>query len=307
LRILLLGAVGVAVYLKFDTVAASRAMQGLKQPRQWFDNLLHANAAPLPLPASPMALGWSVDSMAVSVNCPSRPEACLGEGFPLGREPAGTLREFLGKVSSQWNADARNGFTAGYHRAAAAVGEFPSWELVKLELRGAQGELALEAVPGKPATVLCAGSRCLDEMKPQAPLPGFRQVLRRDLPAPIPSGFASAAGTVPSARFLPAAGNAVRSILRGRVVTLPGPGEAGQWIKLHHGGNLFSYYRGFARLDTALRAGAMVAAGDTLGWLAAPGDSAAALDLRIEADGSAMDPLAFLGLPAAGKETALAR
>ena len=101
----------------------------------------------------------------------------------------------------------------------------------------------------------------------------------------------------PAARFAAPPNALVRPILRGRVVDLPAPGDSAHWLKLHHGRNLFSYYRGVARLDSAVRVGAMLDPGATLGW-AAP--ESAAVDLRLEAEGRPLDPLAFLGLPLEG-------
>jgi hypothetical protein len=84
------------------------------------------------------------------------------------------------------------------------------------------------------------------------------------------------------------------------VVSVPSQGDTAGWLELHHGRNLFSFYRGLARVGSSVRAGAMVEPGDTLGWMA--GDSAR-LELRIESAGKIVDPLAFLGLPASGEET----
>jgi hypothetical protein len=98
----------------------------------------------------------------------------------------------------------------------------------------------------------------------------------------------------PVAGFSAVNGAGVRPILRGQVVSVPPQGDTAGWLELHHGRNLFSFYRGLARLDTSVRAGAIVEPGDTLGWM---GGDASRLELRIESAGKSLDPLAFLGLP----------
>jgi hypothetical protein len=73
--------------------------------------------------------------------------------------------------------------------------------------------------------------------------------------------------------------------------------SGGEWMKIYHGENIFSYYRGFAQVRPGLKTGSRVDTHDTLGLVAARGDTLEGLQVRIEKDGLMVDPLAYLGLP----------
>lgn len=295
LRILLLGLIGLAVYLKFDAVARLPFWDTVKHPRAWLDAHLHAGAA-APAPPAPVALRLSGDSLSAEAECPSAAAVCLTAGFPLGAEAAGSLREVLAKAEAQLGADAGTGFLATFARGKDAAAGDTAWSPVRIELRGARPMILDRKGPA-----WCAAGKCLDETRPQAPLAAFRAVAAHALALPRAVDPGLEALEWPEARFAAQADAPVRPVLRGRVVDLPAPGDSADWIKLHHGRNLFSYYRGLARIDSAVRVGAMVEPGATLGWTA---PESAAVDLRVEADGRPLDPLAFLGLNA---ETAHAR
>ncbi len=295
LRILFLAILGMAIYLKFDSIAASPALQRFKDPGRLLTGLFHPKAASAV--TSPLAQSWSPDSQAVTLECPASPEACLGAEGLLRASVAGPLRELIGKGEIRSGLDTAIGFRAEMTNPVSGAGipDESGWQVQRLELSGTRQNLVFIPVAGKASRTLCAPGLCLDDLPAQRPLETIRRVTResdsgtaQDFGEPIPS-VAVLEGGKPGP---------VRSILRGRVVSLPTAEHADQWIKLHHGGNLFSYYRGCARLDTLVRVGAMVNVGDTLGWLA---DDSAGLRLRIEKDGLSLDPIAFLGLPGEGE------
>lgn len=291
LRIVLLGLLGLAVYLKFDAVARLPFWKTFRHPGEWVSARLHRQD-PAPVPC-PVVLDWERDSSRVNAVCPVEASLCLGTGFPLGPEPAGLVREILGKAEAQWQARAVAGFAAGFVRNQDLASTESHWELTRLELRGPAKPLVLERDPSRGAAAFCADGRCLDDLRPRPPLSGIRSTRGRNL-AMAPSDPGLPIAPSPAAVFSAANGTGVMPILRGRIVSVPAEGDTSGWLKLHHGRNLFSYYRGFARMGDSVRAGTMVEAGDTLGWLA--GDSAV-LEFRVESDGMALDPLAFLGLP----------
>jgi len=297
LRIILLGLLGLVVYLKFDAVARLPFWKTFRHPGEWISAQMRQR-----VPASapcPVVLDWAHDSSHVNAVCPVAASQCLGAGFPLGSEPAGQVREILGKAEAQWQARAGSGFAAGFARSQDLASAEPRWELERLELRGEAKPLVLEKDPSRSGAAFCAEGRCFDDLQPHPPIASFRSMRVKNLSAPsFDSGLPIA--SEPAAFFSAANGTGVLPILRGRIVAVPAEGDTAGWIKLHHGRNLFSYYRGLARMGTAVRAGAMLEPGDTLGWIA--GDSAA-VELRIESGGMALDPLAFLGLPARAEET----
>lgn len=301
LRILLLGLFGLAVYLKFDTVARLPIWESVRHPGAWISARLRPPAPP-PL-RSPVALAWDPDSNRVRAECPAANEACLDAGFPLGREPAGQVRAILGKAASRWQARPAGGFAATFARVADPGATDTGWFLQRLEIRRAPRDLVLEKRADAEGNSFCAEGRCLDDLGPHAPLAAYLDARpwRWAMPAFDP-GLPSP--DAPAASFAAASGSGVHPILRGQVVSVPPQGDTSGWLGLHHGRNLFSYYRGPARWGASVRAGAMLEAGDTLGWM---GGDSARLDLRIESAGKALDPMAFLGLPAPGEEIAHGR
>jgi hypothetical protein len=296
LRIILLAALGVAVYLKYDSVINSKAFRNLRQPRRLVDAMLGKDQ-PAP-PVRVEGLAWSPDSSAVEADCRMADlEACLGGWQGLGREPSGALRAEVEKAVVRFGTDASNGVLARFVRAPDAADPLAKGaerlQLVKLELRGAKETRTFER-PVASAASLCEGERCLDAVRAQAPFARFRSAAFSDLESSDPES-----ARAPVASLTPLEGAAVRPVLRGRIVEAPADGSPalpGQWVKIYHGENTFSYYRGFASLRPSVRAGAMIEAGDTLGLVAATKDSLRALDVKIEKDGLLVDPYAFLGI-----------
>jgi len=295
LRIVLLGLLGLAVYLKFDAVARFPFWKSFRHPGEWIT--AHMPSRTPAFAPSPVVLNWEHDSSRVNAACPVEASLCLGAGFSLGQEPAGQIREILGKAEAQWQSEATAGFSAGFARNQDLATMEPHWVLERLELRGKAKPVVLERDPARGEAVFCANGRCLDELHPRQPLAGIRSTrLQNGHPSSSDSGQPIAVSD--TARFPAGNGTGVLPILRGRVVTVPPPGDGSGWLKLHHGRNLFSYYRGIARLGSSVRPGAMVDSADTLGWIS--GDSAS-LELRIESAGMPLDPMAFLSRPS-GKE-----
>jgi hypothetical protein len=288
---------GLAVYLKFDTVARLPIWESARHPGAWLSARLHPPALP-PLP-SPVLLAWEPDSNRVKAECPGPAGACLDSTFPLGSEPAGQLRALLGKTASRWQAHAADGFAATFARVADPAAADTGWLLQRLEIRATPRDLVLDKDTARGGNSFCSEGRCLDDIDPHVPLTAFFSA-RASLTPAVAIDPGLPAPEAPAARFSAAAGAGVLPILRGQVVSVPSQGDTAGWLELHHGRNLFSFYRGLARVGSSVRAGAMVEPGDTLGWMA--GDSAR-LELRIESAGKIVDPLAFLGLPASGEET----
>ena len=293
LRILLLAAIGVTVYLKYDSVVNSKAFHNLRQPRRMLDAMLGQNLAPSETLPAGAGILWAPDSSQVEADCPSnRIDVCLEQWRGLGREPVGTLRSDLEKAKVQWDADAANGIKARFLRVPDATDPLAAkmalLELVRLEIRGQKANLVLEQAAGGRSGRLCDRDRCLDALHPQAPLSRFREVRAAD-PDQAESRLPA------DARLIAMPGSAAKPVLRGRVVEAPSVPGSDHWVKIYHGENTFSYYRGLATLKPGLKPGAFLEAGDTLGFMGA-GDSATALDLRIEKDGMRVDPYAFMGL-----------
>lgn len=320
LRILLLAAIGLAVYLKYDTVVTSRTFQNLRNNSEaLFEGLVNNGSDSLSANVPDAGLRWSQDSASLEAVCSSpKADSCLERWRGLGSETVGSLNAILRKAFFQWDADAGGGFLARFRRVPnesdpLAPGNTGTLlEMDRLELRGAKGTVVLERNPEKNA--LCAEGRCLDEIKPRAPFANFRQ-------AAVPIYSDAQEARIPAAVFIPLGDAAAGPVLSGRVVGLSAPAPTdtnpaligaaipdsggpvagaiatlSQWVKIHHGRNIFSYYRGFAELHAGLRPGKVVNTGDTLGLVPGKGDSLGVLELRIERDGLMVDPYAFLGL-----------
>jgi hypothetical protein len=294
LRILLLAAIGVAVYFKFDTIVSSKPIRKLGEPGGPLAGLFRmerASAASDPGgPSVAVGLRWSSDSSSVEAVCDGPQAASCLERWRggLGEEALGAIRASLAKAAVQWSLKAESGFTAGFRRERAQGlpgGADSAFALVRLELRNPQATVEIKRVPGG----LCAEERCLDEIHPQAPLARFRH----SGPAPARGG-----SRVPEATFFPVDGAfAAKPILQGRIMRIPSD-SAGGWMEVYHGGTLFSYYRGLATLKPGLAVGSVVGPEDTLGSMAPGSDSLEGLELRIEKDGLMVDPIAFIGLQA---------
>lgn len=314
LRILLLVAFGILVYLKFDDFVRSPLIRDLRDPvRLWRETTARLRA---PEPAAPTAAARprvSPDSTRWEWTCATgAQDSCLSAWIGLDSAQRGSLRAALFKVRLGFDFPEPSGFAALFHRPpprsalpgrpdgpvlAPADEEDRDMRLVAIELE-AEGR-RLSAVwtvdslgrgrwcEGPPRSRASASS-CLEAPTPRPPL----------RPAPA----ASLEPVRPPVLAFAVPGRApVHPVLPGRVI-LPGVAGAG-WIKLHHGGGLFSLYSGLDSLRRGLRAGDAVTPEDTLGFASAedstrPLGPDGRLRLRIERDGSPVDPQAFLGLAA---------
>ncbi len=312
-RILLLAGIGLAVYLKFDTVVSSRAFQSLRKPKEIISAFSRiGNGAP-ERHADPIALKWSVDSGGAEADCPSaRLDSCLRGLAGMDPEALGSLRAAIQKVEWQWDAAPIAGFSAHFLRNDNPLDllhpKETALELSRLDLPTAKGILQLIRKPGKEPAPLCTADRCLDEVHPQTPFTHYRSA------ASLPLVSADQ-DRIPGAVFIPEEGASAKAILPGRVIALPKHMEQ-DWLEIYHGANLFSFYRGFSRLRAGLKAGSRVGIEDTLGFLSAPADSAAGiprdgrveagLEMRIVKDGSSVDPIAWLEAEAQSEHTGMA-
>lgn len=173
-----------------------------------------------------------------------------------------------------------------------------------MEIQGSTGNLHLARSNDIPGAPFCAGPRCLDAVRPQFPLAAWLHVRKE---SDTIAGTDSVPRIAMLVRFLPSRPTLVRPVLTGRVVSLPAQGDSAGWLKLHHGRDLYTLYRGFDRLGGSVRSGSMVGTGDTLGWIGPTEDSLAGLDVKVEARGATLDALAFLGLSDSLAEYAHAR
>jgi hypothetical protein len=295
LRILVLAALGIAVYLKFDSVVNSKLFQNLRQPRRLVDAMLHQG----PVAAAPAeGLAWSSDSGQVEAECrDTLVTNCLDRWQgSLGPETVGFLRGVLAKASMQLDVDAAHGIRARFIRAVetaddAPDGTAPSLELSRLEIHGEKESLVLERPAGAAAAKFCDKQRCLDTNPPRMPFARYRITEK-----PNPAGGESPASPGAILSLIPLEGSNATPILRGRVVDVPAAWGPDQWVKIHHGADVFSFYRGLSALGPAIKPGAMIEYGETLGQVAAIGDSAGILDVKIEKGGILIDPIEFLGI-----------
>lgn len=318
LRILILVAIGVAVYWKFDSVVSSPFFRNILKPTSLMKSLRKGDKAaePAPSAAIPQTWRWSRDSSYLEAICHSpRYRECLETWKGKTGPNIGELRAVMAKTQAQWNVEPTGGFTARFLRLDRleneGAGIVPELELSRLDMVTAAGMFSLERASGKPA--FCAKDKCLDEVHPRPP---FSRFLRASTPE-NPEGREE---HPIEAVFTPLQGAVFRPVLSGRIVDVspivdpahsafppvdtaaipatdsPITTLTSNWVKLYHGRNLFSRYRGFARLGGGLQTGSMVRAGDTLGYVAVDGNSTGSLALLIEKDGLAVDPFAFLGL-----------
>jgi hypothetical protein len=300
------------VYLKFDSVVSSRAFQKLYHPQSLVSGLTRL-VAPDAGKANPMALRWAADSSMAEAECASpRLDSCFADLDGMDPEALGTLRAAIQKVALQWNVEAIGGFTARFLRTHANANllnpNATALDLSRLELRtdrgvrpgdrGKGGKLILKSggESGKTPATLCAADRCLDASHPHPPFAHFRNI------AP-PASIDASQPRVPQADFLSTAGPAAQAVLPGRIVEMPADLRK-EWMKIYHGANVFSFYRGFTRMRPGLKNGSMVTAQDTLGFvdpletqteeITVVDASQQGLEVRIEKDGLLIDPLAWL-------------
>ena len=296
LRILVLAALGIAVYLKFDSVVNSKLFQNFRQPRRLVDAMLHQGPADSTI-APAAGLAWSPDSSRLDAECGDAiVETCLSRWqSTLGKETIGSLRGVLAKASMQLDAEAAQGFQARFIPVVVSAdpleGLSASLELIRLEIRRGMASLVLERPPGDALAPFCGKQGCLDATPTRMPFARYRITEKTDSATPEsnrPPG--------PMLSLVPLSGPKANPILRGRVVDIPTAMDPGRWVKIYHGANLFSFYRGLSSLGPAIKTGAMIESGEILGQVAANGDSAGILDVRIEKGGILIDPFEFLGI-----------
>lgn len=309
-RILLLLSLGLLVYFKYDDVVQSGWVDKLRQPGELWKEAkarLPGSGEASPPSAAPV---FSPDSTSQEWSCASSAQdSCLASWAALPAAERGALRALILKAGLDIGLPAPSGFHALYLRTPAVetgAAEEPAWKLARLVLETGDRSVTLAPMPvpgGGEAwcTVDAAGpANCLAKPVPAPPLSG-------------PSG--RLATRPPEISFPGPAGRALRPILPGRIVAWPaGPG----WVKVHHGGGLFSYYAGVASPAPGVSVGSKLGAGATLGFTAGPdtlipaapgpvGDARTEgtvaeaapgepLRVRVEKDGSPLDPYAFLGL-----------
>lgn len=330
LRILLLAAFGILVYLKYDDFIQSPLIKRLREPQQlWKDAVRNFREPAVREPATALPQ-ISPDSVFMLWSCASaKSDSCLDAWAGMDAGDKGSIRALLWKARLRMKLPEPSSFAAGFRgnpaavpetgtaqdsasEAAEAAGEAPArpWRLDRIRFQAGPGSLDLESLrdsaggerwclrstpPTADPDILLEGRSaatltCLDEPRPKPPLRLFSDPELHPERPPVLS-------------FRTGSGEAFHPILPGKVMGLPS-GEKG-WLKVYHGRNLFSYYSGFAGIGKDLDPGALVGVGDTLGF-AGDADTAAAmpggaartgtLRLRIEKDGSPIDPLAFLGL-----------
>lgn len=310
MRILLLGAFGILVYLKYDDFVRSPFIQGLREPeklwRETMARFLAPEEAPPPAAALPQI---SPDSARWEWRCASPDQdSCLSAWVGLDSAQRGSLRAALLKVRLGFGIPEPKAFSALFQRpfppmpiygdrGGPALGPADEDErilrLVALDLE-AEGKRMRATwwsdslgqgrwCDGPPRS---QGTACLEPATPQPPL------------RPAPAATLEPVRP-PVLAFAISGRSPVHPVLTGRVVSPAAIG--GGWIKLHHGGGLFSYYSGLDSVRMGIRSGDRVTADDTLGFVSAadtarPEGPDGLLRLRIERDGTPVDPMAFLGL-----------
>lgn len=335
LRILLLVTFGVLVYWKYDSFIRSPLAQTLLHPEILWRKTTALLAMPSTAPAVATPAETSADSLWMRWTCASpKQDSCVEAWIGLESAEKGRLRALLWKARLRGNLPEPDSFSVVYRRnsgmtddpdASAAedaytdLAKVASWRLDHVKLAAGGRTLTLSSL------VKDAGTESFCAREDGAP--AGTTFLCLDMPAPhTPLAQANPPRLIqerpPVITFLPAGSRPVHPVLPGMVTDLPAAG--GGWLKVHHGGTLFSYYSGFTVLSPGMQAGCLVGIGDTLGFAGSP-DSAAAsategisigiaetetgstssnigrramdgLHLRIERDGSPVDPLAFLGL-----------
>lgn len=335
LRILLLVTFGVLVYWKYDSFIRSPLAQTLLHPESLWRKTTDLLSIPTAATSVATPAETSADSLWMRWTCASpKQDSCVEAWIGLESAEKGRLRALLWKTRLRGNLPEPDSFSVAYRRnsrviddpeasaaeeAEADLATVASWRLDHVKLAAGGRTLTLSS------PVKDAGTESFCAREDRAP--GDSIFLCLDMPAPQPPlAQANQPRLIqerpPVISFLPVGNRPVHPVLPGMVTDLPTAG--GGWLKVHHGGTLFSYYSGFTVLSPGMQAGSQVDIGDTLGFAGSP-DSAAAsategisidiaetdtgrpssnfgkramdgLQLRIERDGSPVDPLAFLGL-----------
>jgi hypothetical protein len=276
LRILLLGVFAVIVYLKFDAFVKSKAIQSLRQPAKVWETVLQ-RVHPMP-PKAVVAHLTLTDSSALTLDCASpATEACLSE-WQSPEATKGWARALILKAAMAAGMENPEGFSLRLRKDAEPDPgmDGPGWSLISLELRSGAAAATLEPGP-VPGEYCWRGGKCLEAIKPMPPLRNFQVV---------------AHGDSRELWLRPAGPSPVVSMLPARILKVTGDSVDAR-VTLYHGMNILSYYAGFTG-RAGLAAGGLLRAGDTLGFAAASATDP--FRLRVEKDGMALDPSAFLGL-----------
>lgn len=274
LRILLLIAFGILVYLKFDSFVKSKAVQSLRTPEKLWLSLrkkLHLEPA-----IAPIAVTSDATASETDLDCASPSvEACLS-AWKAAPETKGRSRALVAKAMAAADLGALEGFSLRLRpRAQEDADDSAAADAESLELRAGGRALSLER--GKDGGYCFRGGPCLEKPRPLPPLRKYELG---------EAGGGEASLKAPE-------GAPALAVLPGRILQVT-VDSAGAAVEVRHGFDLACRYRGLAAAREGLRAGAWVGAGDTLGFL---GAREPRLLLRVEKGGRAVDAFAFLGLP----------
>lgn len=320
LRILLLLSLGLLVYFKYDDVVQSGWVDRLREPGELWKEamaLLPGSGKAAAPSASPV---YSPDSTAQEWTCAApAQDSCLAAWTALPAADRGALRALILKARLKLGLPPPSGFHALFLRTPAAdpgAAAVTPWKLGRLILETGNRTVTLSPV-SDPGGTWCsqddpgsASGACLAAPLPSPPLAGRSERV---------------ASRPPEAAFPGPAGRAFGPILPGRIVEWP---AGAGWIKIHHGGSLYSYYSGVASPAPGVAVGSRVEPGVALGFTAGLDSASAAaqpasgegllaagvpsrdrgeaLRLRIEKDGSPIDPSAFLGWDEAADSSSVA-
>lgn len=259
IRILVLIALGVFVYTRFETLWTV-ASDTLNPVKVW-----HKVTAPLfgAADADPQGVRpvWSQDSSRVTFHCPRGLDAACCQSLTAVDETlCGTAGAVLEKA--RWRGTLARSLTAErplHLDARAVVSDLGVWSHELAGVRGddPSGPFAYRRAAG--ADAWCDGRRgCLTRATARAPLAEGRLALP-------PAGTDPVRGGATLVYWL-AATPRVRAILPGRVtgVDSSGGGSAGVIVRVHHGMELYAAY-GPITPATGVTPGALVKTGSYLG------------------------------------------
>ncbi len=292
IRILVLVAFGVLVYLKFDSVFSSKIAQSVLHPGRLFTGLKNPSdrlavtpnviAGTQTSPNPSLNLRWSTDSLQVDLLCPTdNVKECLRSAQGLDSSLAGNLRGLIHKVALQWNRTPLKGFSVHFISDTASRDTPIRFALQSLEFMSSEGPLILNRKVTGTSNQYCSARSCLDDLTPQLPIWDFHG-LQSTLQHPV------------GVRYTALAPSVFHPMLAGQVVFID---SQAQRLKMYHGHNIFSDYAGSIKLSLNLKVGSKVEAQDTLGIAGVEGDSLSGLIFHIEKNGLYLDPRDFIPTP----------
>ena len=251
-RILLLGAFGLLVYLKYDAFVQSPYLRSLAHPAElWRTGMDKVRLRIAPPPPDGYLGVLSADSSAREWSCAdggnSGDGACITAWSGMDEDEKGRIRAMVQKARLAWGAPESTEVRALFRRqvpAARPEGDEPEdaaraslgmdaeeWRLARIRMEWPQGSLTVaprRGADGREEICRIGNGRreeCLDGSQPLPPLRTFQ--------TPFPSRERP-----PTLDFAAPAGEAVHPILPGHVVALPA--DSAGWLQLHPGGSLFS-------------------------------------------------------------------